>query len=1045
MKSREERIFNFEQEYSKLNPAQRKAVDCTEGPVMVIAGPGTGKTQILATRIANLLLKNPILPSNILCLTYTDAGVIAMKKRLSEMIGPESYDIGIFTYHAFCNKVISDHAQEFNLFGEHALADDLDIIEILLDILTKLPSTNPLFSLREYYSQVIRNLKKLFQDIKKENWDVVELQNAIKHTLDHLHLDPTLVYLRNSKENKKGDLNQRKYKEAKLKYEKSLAAIQVFSKYQEVLNQKNLYDYDDLINWVIDKFKMDEDFLAAYQEKYQYILVDEYQDTNGSQMEIIRLLCSYWDSPNIFAVGDDDQAIYRFQGANLSNMSDFIQRYHPELILLQENYRSTQAILDASSSTINYNQDRLVHVIDGLSKELMAAGKNKIYNSLPAIIQYSDAYSEVQLTCQKINDLIKHQSISPSSIAVLFRKNDEAESYARVLSHLGIPFKQSKTADVLAEPLIVAILNILQYLHIESKTPFGGDESLSHILHQPFIGLDTIDLAKVFWHFNLLKENLYATNQFSSKPFSLRLLIGDSTFLENAGINSKETFIEFSKSIENIIAEKELYTIQILIEKLFYSFNIIEYILKSVDKANQLQILHSFFNYIKDLSVKKPEIKLDELLQIFPKLKEYNIPIPVLKYSGIAEGVLLSTMHSSKGLEFDTVFIVNQTESSWKRKQDSQYLLPDPYIGTSNHSDEDDRRLFYVAMTRAERQLYVSYPKIISAKKLQNPCRFINELKGSGGVSFNEEILSEDQFNDHLTMNLSFYRRNFDQLDHDYLIRFLEKFEMSATSLQKYLKCPLTFYHEIVLRIPGARTAYMGFGNAIHYALEKYISANISSEELDLELLKFNFMTGMRRYKSHFTETEYNRYSDEGLRHLQGFLKSHSDDWKSAIQIKTEVPFKNKRYQSVPISGKIDRIDIYPTGIRVIDYKTGNPNRAKEKTKAPDEKQPHGGEYWLQMAFYRILTNTDSILYPSFLGGCFYYIVPDNHGQYHSSYMEPALEDVEKVGKMITESYEKIKKGIFTPGCGEEDCIWCNYYQQKKLASISEEDEIEED
>jgi len=1045
MKSREERIYHFEQEYSKLNPSQKKAVDCTEGPVMVIAGPGTGKTQILATRIANLLLKNPILPSNILCLTYTDAGVIAMKKRLSEMIGPESYDIGIFTYHAFCNKVISDHSQEFNLIGDHALADELDIVEILLDILTNLPSTNPLFSLRDYYFQAIRNLKKLFQDIKKENWDTRDLELALIQTLDQLHLDPTLVYLKNYKENKKGDLNQRKYKEAKLKFEKSLAAIQIFSKYQEVLNQKNLYDYDDLINWVIEKFKTDEDFLAAYQEKYQYILVDEYQDTNGSQMEIIRLLCSYWDSPNIFAVGDDDQAIYRFQGANLSNMSDFIKRYQPELILLQENYRSTQAILDASSCTIELNHERLVHVIDGLSKELIAAGKNKIYNSLPTIIQYSDANSEVQLTCQKINDLIKHQSISPGSIAVLFRKNNEAESYARVLSHLGIPYKQSKTADVLAEPLINAILNLLQYLLIESKNPFGGDENLSHILHQPFLGLDTIDLAKVFWHFNLLKENLYANNQLSSKPFSLRLLIGDPMFLENAGINSKESFIEFSKSIENIIAEKELFTIQILIEKIFYTFNIIEYILKSEDKANQLQILHSFFNYIKEISVKKPEIKLDELLLIFPKLKEYNIPIPVLKYSGIADGVLLSTMHSSKGLEFDTVFLVNQTESSWKRRSDNQYHLPEQYIGTDNHSEEDDRRLFYVAMTRAERQLYISYPKIISSKKLQNPCRFVNELMGSGGVSFNEEILSEDQFNEHLSMNLSFHRRNFDQLDQDYLNRFLEKFEMSATSLQKYLKCPLSFYHEIVLRIPGARTAYMGYGNAIHYALEKYISTNVSSGQLDQDLLKFNFMTGMRRYKSHFTETEFKRYSDEGLRHLQGFLMSHSNEWQSATQIKTEVPFKNKRYQSVPISGKIDRIDIYPNGIRVIDYKTGNPSRAKEKTKPPDEKNPNGGEYWLQMAFYRILTNTDSFLYPSFLGGCFYYIVPDLHGQYHSSYLEPALEEVETVGKMITESYEKIRKGIFTPGCGEEDCIWCNYYQQKKLISSPTDEEEDED
>ncbi|MBK9270999.1 MAG: ATP-dependent helicase [Saprospiraceae bacterium] len=1045
MRSREEHLKNFEREYAKLNSAQKKAVDTTEGPVMVIAGPGTGKTQILASRIANILLNNTVLPSNILCLTFTDAAVGNMKKRLNAMIGPESYDVGIFTYHSFCNKVIVENPHLFNLYGDHALADDLDIIELFLELLNALPSSNPLYSLKENYHDTIKKLKNLFREIKKENWNATEMKKNLENTIELLHLNPDLQYKRKHQEFAKGELNPSRYKKARLDLEKTLAAVDLYIHYQDALSKKNLYDFDDMILWVIEKFSSNPDLLADYQEKYQYILVDEYQDTNGSQMEIVRLLASYWDSPNVFVVGDDDQAIFRFQGANLSNMSEFIKQYQAQLIVLQENYRSSQTILDAASHCISHNHQRLVNYIQDLSKDLTASGKYQSIEHKPVILQNTDPHSEVHLVCRKIKELISSKGISPDAIAVLYRKNAESEAYAKALGSMGIPYQTSRSIDALKEPLTGSIIQILQYIENEENTPLTNDHILSHLLHQPFLGLDTIDLAKLFWRFNQLKEETYADPSQDNKPLSLRLCIAEEDFLRSAQLKFPQTVLDFSRSIEKLIAEKNICTVQVLIEKVLYELKILEYILANEDKQHLLQVLNAIFDFVKKISSKQTNLGLKELLLIFQKLISYNISLEVSYFSGSSQSVFLGTMHSAKGLEFDTVFIVNQTEASWKPLPNKNFILPDKYLWEETHSAEDDRRLFYVGMTRAERQLYISFPDKNISDKTSNPSRFVNELLESGLVELRKETISSEELTDHIGQQLQYHHRNFEQIERALLDRFLEKYEMSATSLQKYLNCPLQFYHETVLRIPGARTAYLGYGNAVHQTLEKYFAENLQRSDLNEERLKFLFGNAMRKYKSHFTDSEYVKYLQEGIVHLSGFLKKKSSDWTGVIRHSIELSFKNRRHLSVPISGKIDRIDFLPSGVRIVDYKTGNPNYLKSKIKAPNEKNPHGGDYWLQMVFYKILLQTESHLYPSLLDGVFYNIAPDQYGEYHSAHLAPSAQDIALVGNLISETYDKIKNGIFTPGCGKEDCVWCRYYQQKKLSLPETDFETEED
>ncbi|MFI5186421.1 MAG: UvrD-helicase domain-containing protein, partial [Chitinophagales bacterium] len=314
----------FREEYNRLNEKQRLAVDTVEGPVLVIAGPGTGKTQILASRIGKILLETDAYPQNILCLSYTDAGVVAMRKRLIHFIGPDAYKVNIFTFHAFCNEVIQEN---LSLFEKTALdpISELERIELFKELIDSFPKNHPLKRYRGDVYFEIHNLEKLFSVMKQEGWSPAFINQKIDEHLDDLPNRDEFIYKRKYKEFNIGDLKKDKIEEEKEKMEKLRAAVNEFDHFQQLMKRRNRYDFDDMINWVIKAFEENKNLLANYQERFLYILVDEYQDTSGTQNKIIELLINYWEKPNVFVVGDDDQSIYRFQGANVENMLAFVE------------------------------------------------------------------------------------------------------------------------------------------------------------------------------------------------------------------------------------------------------------------------------------------------------------------------------------------------------------------------------------------------------------------------------------------------------------------------------------------------------------------------------------------------------------------------------------------------------------------------------------------------------------------------------------------------------------------------------------------------
>ncbi len=479
----------FQSALAGLNPEQLAAVNKMDGPVLVVAGPGTGKTQILAARIGKILTDTDALPSEILCLTYTDAGAVAMRKRLFEFIGPDAYRINIYTFHAFCNEIIQENLEYFGKLNLESLSD-LESAMLFRELVDEFDNDHLLkrFTGDVYYDT--KRLKDLFSTMKRENWDAAMIEKAVQDYLDDIPNREEFLYKRaNSKTGiKVGDPKQKDIDAAHDLMKKLVAAVREYQNYDIKMKARGRYDYDDMIIWVLRAFRDNEEILRKYQERYQYILVDEFQDTSGSQNELLRFLLNYWDVPNVFVVGDDDQSIFKFQGANMSNILDFASDYVSTLktVVLKHNYRSNQHILDISKALIDYNQERLTKQLK-LDKDLQASHTRFVDMAVePVIREYENPDQELVDVSAQIKQLID-KGTEPGEIAVIYRNHSQVEEMIKYLDVQNIAVNTKRKIDILTQPFGEKIINIMLYLMQELDSPYSGDELLFEILHSTFL------------------------------------------------------------------------------------------------------------------------------------------------------------------------------------------------------------------------------------------------------------------------------------------------------------------------------------------------------------------------------------------------------------------------------------------------------------------------------------------------------------------------------------------------------------------------------
>jgi len=1025
---REENYKQFQVAFNKLNDAQKKAVTQTEGPVMVVAGPGTGKTQLLAARVGHILDSVvDINPRNILCLTFTDAGAIAMRKRLLSFIGPEAYNVNIFTFHSFCNKIIKENISEFGGFRNLQALSDLEHVEVLHEIIDEFPDDHPLkrFKGNIYYDR--HGMKNLFETMKKENWTPQMIQDAFDEYKNALADLPAYLYKRKTTDKKtghvyeKGDPNPNAMAKELKRYEPTLSAMGELEKYDSKLAEKERFDYADMILWVLKEWTQNEDLLLDYQEQYQYILVDEYQDTNGTQNEIVDMLISYWgEEANVFVVGDDDQSIFRFQGANMGNIIKFKEKYNPGVIILENNYRSSQTILDRSKELIQKNAERLVHSYPEYTKNLEESRTGNHPSPLPTIKAYFNDAHELKDIANRIIAL-SNQGIDLSEVAVIYKKHKNAENLVKYLEYKNIPLNLKKKTNVLKELEIIKLISILRYINAEVTDIHSREDLLFNILHYHFFELNSYDLGKIA---------IYCSRRTEEKEddYKWRTVLQNEKDLKQAGVKDIENVIRVGAIIENWIDDIHNMTMQTLFEKILTEANIFAEVMNSGESAWRFQLINTFFDLIKKETAKDASLSLNGFIKIIDQMEEAEVSLPLMKIIHSKNGVNFITAHSSKGLEFEYVFIINADEKNWVEAnyRNNRFKFPPTLVPASELSDiEDDRRLFYVAMTRCKNYLHISYSKKIEDKELE-PCRFLHEYK-TGTPS----LLDHDLINKVLTANYS----------------------MSVTHLNKYLRCPLSFYFENILRVPMARSKSMGFGNAVHHALEQFFYTMEKDPERKLgskESLVDFFEKGLYKYRSHFTEKEYKNFKTYGGQIMSGYFDHYHLRWSIVREFKQEHSVKLSEYKGIPINGKIDSIEMYDDKMEVIDYKTGKYTYAVSKLKPPqqndDGKWDNGGDYWRQIVFYKMLLQKDPKISKPMKTGTMDFIEPHNDKHIRKSIVVED-SDIDIVEKQLEESYQKIQNHEFDQFCEDEKCQWCNFVRNNyefKNTDQTYTDEVEQ-
>jgi len=1044
----------FQEALSTLNPQQLAAVNKMDGPVLVIAGPGTGKTQILAARIGKILTETDALPHEILCLTYTDAGAVAMRKRLFDFIGPDAYRVNIYTFHAFCNEVIQENLEYFGKMNLEPLSD-LDAALLFRELVDELPNDHLLkrFTGDVYYD--VPRLKSLFSTMKRESWDIAMIESAVEAYLADLPLRDEFIYKR---ANPKlgiaiGDPKQKDIDAAKAKMDSLLAAVKQYDSYTAKMKARGAYDYDDMIIWVLRAFRENPEILRRYQERYQYILVDEFQDTSGSQNELLKFILNYWETPNVFVVGDDDQSIFKFQGANMKNILDFANDYVDTLytVVLKHNYRSNQHILNISRVLIDNNRERLTRQLE-LDKNLAAAHPR--FSELevePLVREYDNPDQEIVDVAHQIENLVANGT-EPGEIAVIYRNHSQVEELVHFLDQKKIAVSTRRKINVFELPFAEKIINILDYLSMELDSPYSGDEKLFEILHYDFFNIPPIEIAKASIQ---VSQDNFATYNNNKPKTSLRRYISEMRAPAQASLfdAAPNTGMKFLISdIDYLLKAAVSLTLQGFFQQMIAKMGILKYIMQQPDKGWYMQVLTSLFNLLKDESRKKPDITPAEFIATIELMKRNNIPLELNQVIHTGNGVNFMTAHASKGLEFEYVFLIGCSKRIWDSKgRNNGFAYPDTLTQASADDiaqKEESRRLFYVALTRAKQCLMISYPHKDKNGKEQEASQFIGEILAETHLSIQHPKVSEDAM-------LEFYATQFSEadkpkvelLDKNYIDQLLENYTLSVTHLSNYLDCPLRFYFQNLIKVPSGKSPAATFGQAVHWALNKAfrdIKDNVGNFPSTDDFMR-EFRWYMYRNRDSFTKEDFKLRVDFGEKILPPYYELNVPRWnKIAI---TERSIKNVEIEGVPIKGNLDKIEFTGKQVNVVDYKTGKYRNAKDKFNRPTMDEPNGGDYWRQAVFYKILIDHDRTNDWDVVSTEFEFVEPVSEGEYYKEKVVITPQDVEDVTTQIKTVYQKILNHEFSVGCGKKECDWCHFVRSnfEQTGEVMQEEGAEED
>ncbi len=975
----------FAKVYKNLNEAQRQAVDTIEGPVLVLAGPGTGKTQILTARIANILKETDTEPGSILALTFTEAATKEMRTRLIDLTGKDGYFVKISTFHAFCADVIAENPERFSQPSGLQNITDLEKIQIITDILEHNSYTllKPVTSSLFYVPYILSSLSTL----KREGYSLSRYAELVSVQKDQFEIE-------------RGELKKTAFLEREKNLNKNLDLLDIYEKYQAKLQELGRFDFEDMINWVVESFETDPDFLLGYQEKFQYLLVDEYQDTNSAQNRLLFALASYWgEEANIFAVGDPNQSIFRFQGASKENVTQFEKTFpRARRVVLTENYRSTNTILSSASALIGGDQ---LHA-------------NASFKNLPhKVVKFTSSIFEDEFIVRTIRRKIK-SGTDPQNIAVIVKQNADIDNLVTLFKQRNIPYRLESGVDVLSTPFVSQFIKILRV--VTSLQKDLDDLDLFTVLNYPYFGVNPLSVLQTSRLAYQNKKSLADTLLSSRPDLDDHLVDVFMSFVSWGSLSASRTLPEM---FQHILQESGLLNHLLNLPQPIVELNRFGTLYEDVKKQSASFPGLDLFGYVRNLSVMVDHhLKLEEQVLL-----------------GNEHAVTLTTAHKSKGLEWQTVFVYRFADTHWGNKVNKEMIkLPPGIIRFENLDKEEDknaeeRRLFYVALTRAKQELYLT-----GAKEYENSARmifpslFLRDLPPENLQKLSVKKLEETS--QKVLQKLLEPSKVQDLVvgEKEYLADLVKNLKLSPTALNTYLSCPYKFKLDNLYRIPRAKSASLCFGTAVHFALEQlYRDLNNGHFESKEDFLK-DFELALQRET--LTPAELLSRLEHGRKTLSAYYDFHKEELAPCLS--TEKNFgtslSSQIYlDDIPLSGKVDRIDLVNKAekkVRVIDYKTGKP---KTRNEIEGNTKNSTGDYKRQLIFYDLLSKLDKSFPYTVTETELHFVEPDTKGNFHKERFQITPGDLTTLKKEIRSVVSNIRSLNFPRTNDTDKCATCPF------------------
>ncbi len=1017
----------FLQRYRSLNEQQREAVDTLEGPVLVVAGPGSGKTELLSLRVANILRQTDAEPSSIICLTFTDAAAVNMRQRLAGLIGPDAYRVAIYTFHGFGTDIINRHPQFFYEGASFRAADELRQRMILTDILEALPYNHPLRStgpdgtnvyLRDIIS-AIGYLKKSglrpedFLRVLEQNADALQKINPLMSVFDGtmslkivpqveevmvelvaigngyekqagMPTLPSMVALQlkhalddvgrlgkatplsewKSKRLVKNDNDGRILKDTQ-NLDKNLGLAEVYAAYQEAMREQRYFDFDDMLLDVLQALERHDELRYELQEQFQYILVDEFQDTNNAQMRVLEFLTDSpfnEGKPNIMAVGDDDQAVYKFQGAEIGGILDY-RRNYPEakIVVLTRNYRSTQPVLDSARQVIVRAQVRLENTIEEIEKELVAANSALRQGEIEHR-QYASLTHELYGVARQIKACID-KGTAPEDIAVISKQRKYLEQLLPYLYKEKVPVRYDRQQDVLQEPHIHQLVQMARFAVSVARRGKEADELLPEILSYPFWELDRTSVWRLSRQAYELRRSwldvmMDGDDEALKQVGEFLISLADSTKHEPVDVvlelmmGAHEALVAEDESDDTERDEQPKAGFVSPFKEYYFSRH--KFDTERSEYLRFLSALKTFVQTVHEHGQDKVMTAEDMVALVDIHMANGLALIDTSPYITGEKSVQLLTAHGAKGLEFESVFIISCQQSSWAKDGGYSKLSPPLNVPLSALANEEDDflRLFYVALTRAKRNLYLSSHAAKDDGKEDETLSYVADWPKAQQKA--EDVPTVEA----LDMSWrSFHAAPVVEDEQVLLLPLVEQYKMSVTHFNNFLDVsrggPQLFLEQNLLRFPEPQSVQAAYGSAVHKAIQQfYLLFKRDGVLPELDILLELFAKALR------DERLGQKDFDDCLARGRDELTLYYDARSGKLQLTDEVEFNFADQQvmigNACLTGKIDRIvKLDDRSVSVHDIKTGKPKGDWRGADARAKVTLH--KYRYQLQFYKLL------------------------------------------------------------------------------------------